>query len=335
MRPLRYLAFSDKGEALAERLAAALGGEASRCGEGETLAGWTQRAFSQAGGLVFVGAAGIAVRAIAPHVKSKTEDPAVVVVDECGHFAVPVLSGHLGGANDLARRIAGACGAIPVLTTATDANNVFAVDEWAKRQNCRVLNPNAIKAVSSAVLAGKTVRFYSPWPIAGDPPEHVEQTGDAERYDVRVDVCGGSRTALCLAPKILALGIGCRRGVGQAALEKAFHALLAVSGVQAGAVFTAASIDLKENEPGLLAFCASHGWPCRFYTAGQLAQVRGDFTASAFVQGVTGVDNVCERSAVLASGGSLYWKKRAGNGVTMALAISPYAPTWRWQDDGE
>lgn len=91
MRPLRYLAFSDKGEALAERLAAALGGEAARCGPSQPLADWTRRAFSQAGGLVFVGAAGIAVRAIAPHVKSKTEDPAVVVVDECGHFAVPIL----------------------------------------------------------------------------------------------------------------------------------------------------------------------------------------------------------------------------------------------------
>ena len=335
MKPLRYLAFSDKGAALAETLAQVLGGEASRCGERETLADWTRLAFSQARGLIFVGAAGIAVRAIAPWVRSKTEDPAVVVVDECGHFAVPILSGHLGGANDLARRIGAACGAIPVLTTATDANNVFAVDEWAKRQNCRVLNPGTIKRVSSNLLAGKTVRVYSPWPIGGDPPQHVEQTGDAERYDVRVDVCGGSRTALCLAPRILALGIGCRKGVEQAALEKAFHELLAASGVQAGAVFAAASIDLKKNEPGLLAFCESHGWPCRFYTAGQLEEARGDFTASAFVQSVTGVDNVCERSAVLASGGSLYWKKRAGNGVTMALGISPYAPTWRWQDNGE
>ena len=113
MKPLRYLSFSHKGALLAERLAAALGGEASRCGQGASLAGWTQSAFSQARGLIFVGAAGIAVRAIAPWVKSKSEDPAVVVVDECGHFAVPILSGHLGGANDLARRISAVCGAVP------------------------------------------------------------------------------------------------------------------------------------------------------------------------------------------------------------------------------
>lgn len=335
MKPLRYLSFSHKGALLAERLAAAIGGEASRCGQGASLAGWTQSAFSQARGLIFVGAAGIAVRAIAPWVKSKSEDPAVVVVDECGHFAVPILSGHLGGANDLARRISAVCGAVPVLTTATDANGVFAVDEWAKRQNSRVLNPQAIKNVSSAVLSGRTVQVYSPWPISGEPPAFVEQTENGEKYDVRLDVCGGSRTALCLAPRILALGIGCRRGVHQSALERAFRELLAASGVQAGAVFAAASIDLKRDEPGLLAFCEGRGWPCRFYTAQELETAQGDFTASAFVQRVTGVDNVCERSAVLASGGGLYWKKSAGNGVAMALAIAPYAPTWRWQDDGK
>ena len=212
---------------------------------------------------------------------------------------------------------------------------MFAVDEWAKRQNSRVLNPQAIKNVSSAVLSGRTVQVYSPWPISGEPPAFVEQTENGEEYDVRLDVCGGSRTALCLAPRILALGIGCRRGVHQSALERAFRELLAASGVQAGAVFAAASIDLKRDEPGLLAFCEGRGWPCRFYTAQELETAQGDFTASAFVQRVTGVDNVCERSAVLASGGGLYWKKSAGNGVAMALAIAPYAPTWRWQDDGK
>ena len=110
MRPLRYLAFSDKGEALAERLAAALGGEAARCGPSQPLADWTRRAFSQAGGLVFVGAAGIAVRAIAPYVRDKFTDPAVVSVDEAGRFAIPLLSGHVGGGNDLARRIAALTG---------------------------------------------------------------------------------------------------------------------------------------------------------------------------------------------------------------------------------
>ncbi len=130
-----YLAFTDTGLALAKRLAAALPGSVARCGrDGDSLAEWTSAQFVHSDALIFIGAAGIAVRAIAPHCKSKTTDPAVVVVDECGRFAVPILSGHLGGANDLARAIAAICGAVPVITTATDVHGIFAVDEWAKHK---------------------------------------------------------------------------------------------------------------------------------------------------------------------------------------------------------
>ena len=141
-----YLAFTSKGLALARKLAAAQPGAVARCGEnGVTLANWTAAQFAQSDAIVFVGAVGIAVRAIAPHCRSKATDPAVVVLDECGRFAIPLLSGHLGGANNLARRLAKACGAVPVITTATDANGVFAVDEWAKHQHCLVAEPARIK----------------------------------------------------------------------------------------------------------------------------------------------------------------------------------------------
>ena len=171
-----YLAFTAKGLALAQKLAAAYPGSVTRCGHeaGQVhLADWTARQFAGSDALVFVGAVGIAVRAIAPHCQSKAQDPAVVVLDECGRFAVPILSGHLGGANDLARALAAVCGAVPVITTATDANGVFAVDEWAKHQNCTVLEPERIKLVSGALLAGKTVQFASDWPIAGAPPDGI------------------------------------------------------------------------------------------------------------------------------------------------------------------
>ena len=107
-----YLAFTAKGEALAHRLAEALPGSVSRCGGDVTLKGWTAEHFAQDEALIFVGAVGIAVRAIAPHCRSKAADPAVVVVDEGGNFAVPLLSGHLGGANALARALAKACGPV-------------------------------------------------------------------------------------------------------------------------------------------------------------------------------------------------------------------------------
>lgn len=329
---LAYLAFTAKGKALADGLATALGGTAMRCNQPLSLEAWTSAQFADAGGLVFVGAAGIAVRAIAPHLKHKATDPAVVVVDECGHFAVPILSGHLGGANDLARQIARVCGAVPVITTATDANGIFAVDEWAKRQGCLVLNPGRIKQVSSLLLAGGTVRVRSAWPITGTPPSGVVVT-ESNFCQVRLDLLGGDPDALCLVPPLAVLGVGCRRGTSRTALEDALAALLDRAGICTQVICAAATIDRKGDELALLDFCKAHGWPLSTYTAEQLRQVQGPFTGSTFVQQVTGVDNVCERAAVLASGGTLYCNKLAGNGVTMALALKPYQPDWRWRDE--
>ena len=327
---LAYLSFTEKGRQLAGRLAAALGGTAQRCGASCSLEAWTAAHFSQSDGLVYVGAAGIAVRAIAPHLKSKTTDPAVVVVDECARYAIPILSGHLGGANDLARAIGRVCGALPVLTTATDVNGVFAVDEWAKRQNCLVLNPERIKTVSAKLLAGGTITVQSSWPIAGQPPRNVCQTED-RGADVLLDIHPGTGEKLHLVPRIAVLGVGCKKNVSFQTLETALAAFLTGAGVCEQAISAVASIDLKKNEPGLLDFCAAHGWPLKTYPAEQLRAVEGQFTPSAFVQGVTGVDNVCERSAVLASGGTLCQGKTARDGITMALALTPYQPNWRWQ----
>ena len=294
-----YLAFTAKGEALARRLAEALPGSVSRCGGDMTLKGWTAEHFAQDEALIFVGAVGIAVRAIAPHCKSKAADPAVVVVDEGENFAVPLLSGHLGGANALARALAKACGAVPVITTATDVNGLFAVDLWAKAQNCAVLEPERIKRVSGALLAGQTVRYWSPWPVAGETPAGVKKADAPEAADFALTLTpqGG---ALHLVPCIGVLGVGCRRGTTAQQLEEAFAA-----------------------------FCKDHGWPITFYPADELRAVPGQFTPSAFVASVTGVDNVCERSAVKASGGMLLLPKTAGGGVTLALAVRPFAPDWR------
>ncbi|MDO5399564.1 MAG: cobalt-precorrin 5A hydrolase [Eubacteriales bacterium] len=325
---LYCLAFSDRGMALARTLAEALGGTAQRCGQDLPLKQWTQDHFLEGNGLVFVGAAGIAVRAIAPWVKSKATDPAVVAVDERGQFAVALLSGHLGGANDLARRIAAVLGATPVITTATDAGGIFAVDEWARCQGFTVADPAGIKPVSAALLAGRTVRVRSAFPIAGEPPAGVLLTEGAG--DVTVDIRPGP--GLNLIPRVLVLGVGCRRGTTRAALEAALDGLLDQTGIDPRAVFRAATIDLKAGEPGLLEFCQAHGWPLETYSAEDLARVPGHFSASDFVSRTVGVDNVCERSAVLASGGTLFWEKTAGGGVTMALAMAPCLPDWRWKN---
>lgn len=330
-----YLAFTSKGLALARKLAAAQPGAVARCGEnGVTLANWTAAQFAQSDALVFVGAVGIAVRAIAPHCRSKATDPAVVVLDECGRFAIPLLSGHLGGANDLARRLAKACGAVPVITTATDANGVFAVDEWAKHQHCLVAEPARIKKVSGALLAGRTVRFASGWPIQGTPPAGVEPAGDAAQASFALTITPTmTPNALHIIPRIAVLGIGCKRGTPADKLADAFAAFCAETKLAPQSIAAAASIDLKKDELGLAEFGQKQGWPVTFYTADELRAAPGQFAHSDFVQSITGVDNVCERAAVLAAGGHVWAHKWARDGVTFAVALRPFTPDWRWNDD--
>ena len=327
---ISLIAFTERGMALAKKLAAALDGAAVRCPEETSLSDWTRSCFADSDGLVFVGAAGIAVRAVAPFIQSKDCDPAVVAVDECGRYAVPLLSGHLGGANDLARRIASICGAEAVITTATDRSGVFPVDEWARVQGCAIPRPERIKGVSSRLLAGETVTVRSDWSIAGEPPAGVELvTGGAA--DVTVSCRAEEGTGLCVTPRILTLGVGCRRGVSEDRIEAAFTDFMKRHGYHEAAVVRVCSIDRKADEPGLMAFCEKRRLPFETFSAEALAEAEGDFTASEYVREITGVDNVCERSAVLGSaGGRLVCRKEAADGVTLALAEGAFCPDWRY-----
>ena len=321
------IAFSEKGCLLGSRLQECFlqngdSAELCRCENGQ-LSAWTAAHFSYNAALIFIGAAGIAVRAIAPHVKSKVSDPAVVVVDELGAYSVSLLSGHLGGANDLALRIAAWLNAIPVVTTATDRNGIFAVDSWAKKQGLTITNPVRIKWVSAKLLGGETALLKSFFPISGALPDGVAVAEN--HYDILISYrTRGREEALRLVPPVVTLGVGCRRDTPAEAIEDAYQLMLKMASCHPAAVRQVCSIDLKAQEPGILGFCQSHSLPFRTFSAAELAAVPGSFSGSAFVQSVTGVDNVCERSAVLGSGGRLLTQKNAEHGVTMALAIEPY-----------
>jgi cobalt-precorrin 5A hydrolase len=293
-----------------------------RCGK-DGLREWTGSHFECDDALVFIGAAGIAVRAVAPLIRSKTSDPAVIVIDEHGKFVIPILSGHIGGANRLSLSIAKILHALPVITTATDCNSVFAIDTWASENYIRITNPEQIKWVSARLLAGECVYVKSLFPVIGDVPDGFIMTN--EEYDVILTVRNrGRKDALRLVPPILTLGVGCQRGITAEELETAFELVLKKGSCLMEAVSLVSSIDLKADEKGLIEFCRKHQLPLKTYSATELNAVKGKFTSSEFVRNTTGVDNVCERSAVLGSGGELYVKKDAGNGITMALAISPY-----------
>lgn len=323
-------AFSRQGCATARRAAAALGAEALYAPErlaaegfapiAPPLADFAGKVFRQVDAMVFVGACGIAVRAIAPHVRDKRTDPAVLAVDETARFVIPLLSGHIGGANALARRLGEALGAVPVVTTATDVNGRFSVDTWAAEQGLFIDGMAQAKAVSAAILDGP-VPLASDFPILGGLPSGVT-LGEAGP----VGICVSWRQrrpfgqTLLLAPPVVRLGIGCRRGTGPEAIGALVDRVLEDAGIHPAAVRCAASIDLKRDEPGLLAFCRERGWPVEFFPAKELEQVEGDFNPSDFVKSVTGVDNVCERAALLGAE-RLLVKKAAGHGVTVAAAL--------------
>lgn len=330
---IAWIAFTERGFDFAQRAASQVGGSVTRCGAEVSLRDWTAQQFAASDALIFVGATGIAVRAIAPHLVSKVTDPAVLVMDECGKFAIPILSGHLGGANDLAQAVYTACGAQPVLTTATDVCGVFAVDEWAKRQNCAVVNPDKIKRISAAVLRGECISVFSPWEIAGEHPACVLPADDPLQAMVCLSAKRTNTDALLLAPRILTLGIGCRKGISSFVLEAGFAEFCERTGVLEPAIAGVSTITLKQNEPGLQEFCAAHGWTLNAVSPEILAQTEGMFASSSFVQRVTGVDNVCERSAVSVSGGSLIQTKWISHGATFALACAPYHPDWRWKHE--
>jgi cobalt-precorrin 5A hydrolase len=181
------------------------------------------------------------------------------------------------------------------------------------------------KEVSAALLAGENVGFWSAFPVEERLPEGLVMT-----QDLPLGICVGpsakaSRFAktLHLIPKCLILGIGCRRGTDEETIEKFVKQNLRSAGLKMEAAAAVASIDLKKNEPGLVRFCEGHRLPFYTYTAEELKSAPGVFSPSAFVAKTTGVDNVCERAAVLAGAKELLLRKQAAHGVTLAAGLLP------------
>lgn len=336
--------FTKRGRLLADRLAKAFAGEYEIIRYEEDLKEWCRTCFASAQGIIFVGACGIAVRTIAPFLKDKTTDPAVLVIDEKGQYVISLLSGHIGGANELAAAAAARIDAVPVITTASDVNGLLAVDVFAKKNRLAIASMTDAKKIAAALLREEKTGVYCSGMVEGEIPpeltwidpkreleddeakvEHliwISQTAPAKeqctRYLKRPD-----GTVLHLIPQNTVLGIGCRRGKSQEEIVQTVRAALEESGVSEKAVRIVSSIDLKKDEPGILNFCQERGLKYVTWTAQELLSVPGEFDRSAFVEKTTGVDNVCERAALLAAGpgGRLIRKKYAENGVTAALAV--------------
>lgn len=286
--------------------------------------------FSKEDAFVFFGAAGIAVRCIAPCLGHKSTDPAVVVIDEGGSFCISLLSGHVGGANQLTRQLSELLGAVPVITTATDREGKFAVDVFAKENNFALTDWKRAKEISALILEGGTIGFLTDasfeFAWEGEIPNQLRILGAEERLGegIWLSPCRTDKQpfplTLQLIPRMITVGIGCRRNVPKEKIEQAVESCLLENRILFQAVGRVASIDLKSREEGLLAYCEEKGLPFQTFSAKELEAQNGEFTGSGFVKQVTGVENVCERSAVAASGGRLLCGKRVYDGVTVALA---------------
>lgn len=301
--------------------------------------------FGRADQLVFFLAIGAVTRLIAPCLGSKRTDPGVLAVDEQGRFAVPVLSGHRGGANAAARRIAGCLGAMPVVTTASDRPSGLSPDLLAAEFGWVAEPDERLTATSAALVDGRPVALVQEvgargaWLDERALPANVATARRPEALprrdyaavlwitDRTVDPGGvaAPERVLWLRPNSLVLGIGCERGLPPATMEEGLAQFLTDCGFARAAIAAAATLDLKGDEPAIRAICRRHGWPLHLYSAAELAAIPAAHP-SATVARCVGTPAVAEPAALAGAAGPLVAEKRvyraAGSpkGMTFALA---------------
>ena len=276
---------------------------------------------------------GIAVRLLAPLLVSKLHDPAVVVMDDRGMHSISLVSGHLGGANELAHRVSDVTGARPVITTATDVNDLPSIDMIARACGLIIDNPGLIKTVNMAFLKKEMVGLIDPLPcLVKAIPQGFwteQEQGKNEKKGVSIQcsdrVFPVPRETLVLRPRSLVAGMGCNRGT----LETELMALLTSSfldlGLSLKSLAALATTEVKANEPGLLSLAENLNVPLQFYDKDTLNSVENIQNPSKMVEKHLGVKSVCEAAAILAShNGKLVVPKIKKGNATLAVArIAP------------
>lgn len=347
---LAVLAMTPGGIALANRIARAADADIFLRMEGSAPLGTAftcplfqkvKEIWEQYDGFLFIMATGLVVRTVAPLLRSKALDPAVVVMDEKGRFAISLLSGHLGGANALAERLAGITGAQPVITTATDCNNLPAFDEIARKNGCVLEHPENIKVVSGALLRGEPVFLNSQIEISGLPEDLVVETTLLdllelpERSPVVLITCLDDRAegslyakvlqrhcTLILRPRNLVLGSGCKKGISVEEYEEKVSDFLRRQGFSPWSLKAVASIDRKQEEPCLRGFAHQYGAAFQTFTPEAIHLVEHMFSQSDFVRRTVGVGNVADCCCALCAGEPPVVEKTDLGGITAALAIT-------------
>ncbi|HZE22274.1 MAG TPA: cobalt-precorrin 5A hydrolase [Desulfobaccales bacterium] len=340
-RPVKILALTPEGAVLARRLGQSLSG--ARCCLPRTLAGEAddlaferlpealREAFERGENLVCIMAAGIVVRGIAPYLKNKARDPAVVVVDEAGRFAVSLLAGHLGGANELARQVAAALGGTAVITTATDVQGLPALDVVAAAQGLVIENLPEVRAIQMALLKGQTVRVVDPegfldglvsaypglFTVEPDLDRALAGSGPAVYVGFRERPW--PQEWLRLRPRNLVAGVGCHKGTAAAELVEFIKQIFQEEGLSLLSLKALVTIEAKKEEPGMREAARSLGVEFLWFTAADLEAVPVP-NPSPRVARHLGVESVSEAAALKAGGAELIVPKRKGANATLAVA---------------
>ena len=344
----KLICFTSRGREVMDRICRGLKGEGDRfvmnsliggtlqesaaAAQEDSLKDWTKSVFNTGNILIFIGACGIAVRAIAPFVADKTTDPGVIVVDESAGFVIPILSGHLGGAVDEATRIAGILGAVAVMTTATDVRGEFAVDVFAGDNDLVIDDMKKAKDFTASLLEKNSACFcvdraYRNEITIGEKPENIIEV--KKSYDIYISPSVFRGNALHLIPKNIVVGMGCRKGKSSEDLTFFMWKCLNRLGIDKRAVRALVSADIKSEEQGLIDTAKEFGIEFKTFSEDELLAQQGDFHASDFVKETVGVDNVCERAVMAYGCNRLILGKVAENGMTFAAGVLPKQLIWR------
>ncbi|MDW6005194.1 cobalt-precorrin 5A hydrolase [Vibrio mangrovi] len=297
-------------------------------------------AFLRDSAIIFIGACGIAVRMIAPLLKDKLTDPAVLVIDEKGQYVISLLSGHIGGANELARYVSGVIGAQPVISTATDVNQKCSFDLLAKQISAESENfREATKTVNQLLVSGHPVGIHiDPWleKTIGFDIHHFDIRGltvvaedEVEHHQLSalIDVSMQKERprwpvpSFQLIPKRLVAGIGCRKGVSSQQLLTLFEQQIQELNIHPLALVVVGSIDIKRDEPAILHLTKHFQVPFKLFSAAALSTCSDQFPQSEFVQKTVGVGCVSQPAAWLLSHGCLLGETVRQQGITLTYGV--------------
>ncbi|MCD2348502.1 cobalt-precorrin 5A hydrolase [Clostridium guangxiense] len=305
--------FTDKGEKIAIKIKKAM--ENAVIFKGKTD---IKDIFDGFQGIVFISAAGIAVRLIAPYIKSKTEDPAVVVIDDIGRFSISLLSGHLGGANELALKISKLINAEAIITTASDGRGIEAPDIFAKRCGFLIEDMEALKKLTSIMVNCGAIAFKSEMKKMINYSNIVKENYDGALYVTSKERVEEEKPYCILRPKNLVVGVGCKRGKPMEEILSLITQIFNDNNLSMKSIGAICSMDVKKNEKGIIDLCSQLKCDFKTFSMEEIKAVEDKFDKSDFVAAKVGVSSVCEPAAYLGSG-KIIVKKTAQKGITIAV----------------